>query len=93
MADEMEGAGVKDTTAYKIVRQVMDHVYGADEKISSKEFVDIYRSFLLKGGSWERLMDGDMGCVKMIEDVLEEFIEARKLKKIAFRVAFPGSGK
>jgi len=89
----MEGAGVKDTTAYRIVRQIADHVYGPDEKISGKEFGEIYRSYLLGGGSWERLMDGDMGCVKIIEDVLESFMHGRSLKRIAFRVAFPKSGK
>ena len=89
----MEGAGVKDTTAYKIVRQIADHVHGPDEKISGSEFVGIYRAFVLKGGSWEQLMAGDMGCVKMVEDSIDDFMEARKLRKIAFRVAFPGSGK
>ncbi len=89
----MDGAGVKDTTAYKIVRQIVDHVYGSDEKVSNKEFVDIYRRYVAAGGSWERLMDGDMGCVKIIEDVLGEFMDARRIRKIALRVAFPAGGR
>ena len=83
----MEDPGVKDTAAYKIVRQVMDHIYGADEKTSGKEFVDIYHRFHSDGGSWECLMDGDMNSVKILEDVLEDFVQTRKMKKIAFRIA------
>jgi hypothetical protein len=89
----MEGAGVKDTTAYRIVRQVMDHIYGPDEKTSGKDFVSVYRSFREGGGSWESLMAGDMASVKVLEDVLEDFVQARRLKKIAFRVAFGPPGE
>lgn len=70
--------GIKDTTAYKIVRQIMDHVYGEDEKLSSKDFVAIFKIYLNRGGSWEGLMDGDMRNVKIIEDVLQAFVNYRK---------------
>ncbi len=78
---------VKDTTAYKIVRQIADHVYGPDEKLSGEEFVQIYHEYGRRGGSWERLMDGDMGCVKIIEDSIDTFIQNRRLGRIAARVA------
>ena len=48
--------GIKDTTAYIITRQVMDHVYGDDEKLSSEDFVVIFKIYLGRGGSWEGLM-------------------------------------
>lgn len=83
----MAESGVKNTTAYKIVRQITDHIYGSDTKISSKEFVNIYKMYREAGGSWERLMAGDIGCVKIIEDVLEEFMEDRKISKIASKIA------
>lgn len=84
----MKSSGVKDTTAYKIVRQIVDHVYGSDEKISGEDFVFVHHAYIADGGSWEKLMAGDMGCVKILEDVLERFVKDRRLKKIATKVAF-----
>ncbi len=78
---------VKDTTAYKIVRQITDHVYGPDEKLSPEDFVKIYHDYGSRGGSWEKLMDGDMGCVKIIEDSIDTFVKGRRLGRIAARVA------
>lgn len=83
----MKEPGPKDTTAYKIVRQIADHVYGPDEKLSDDEFMGIFNDYGRRGGSWERLMDGDMGCVKIIEDAIDSFMETRRVASIAFRVA------
>lgn len=83
----MKEPGVKDTTAYKIVRQITDHVYGPDTKISNEEFVKIFHDYASRGGSWERLMDGDMGCVKIIEDSIDAFVSGRRMASIAVRVA------
>jgi len=79
--------GLKDTTAYKIVRQITDHIYGPDEKISSEDFAHLYKSYRNAGGSWEKLMSGDIGCVKIIEEVLDQFMQNRQMEKIASRVA------
>lgn len=80
-------AGVKDTTAYKISRQIMDHVYGEDEEISDQDFVNIYHDFHRRGGSWQALMDGDMKSVKCIEDVLDDLVKSRGLGKIALQIS------
>lgn len=72
--------GIKDTTAYIIVRQVMDHIYGDDEKLSSEDFVAIFKMYLGRGGSWEGIMDGDMRDVKILEDVLQAFVNYRSAK-------------
>ena len=72
--------GIKDTTAYIITRQVMDHVYGDDEKLSSEDFVVIFKIYLGRGGSWEGLMGGDMRDVKTLEDVLQAFVNYRSAK-------------
>lgn len=80
-------AGVKDTTAYKIVRQIMDHIYGEDEDITNGDFVNLYHDFLRRGGSWKALMDGDMKSVKFIEDALESLVKSRELGKIAFKIS------
>ena len=83
----MKEPGVKDTVAYKIVRQITDHVYGPDTKISNEEFVHIFHDYGSRGGSWESLMNGDMGCVKIIEDSIDQFIKNRRVASIAARVA------
>lgn len=85
----MREPGVKDTAAYKIVRQITDHVYGPDTKLSNEEFVKIFYDYGRRGGSWERLMDGDMGCVKIIEDSIDAFMNTRRLASIASRIARP----
>jgi hypothetical protein len=89
----MESAGVKDTTAYKIVRQIADHIYGSDEKLSNSDFISIYHNFVESGGSWEGLINGDMGSVKILEDSLAAFIDERRLHKIATNVASYWSNK
>lgn len=83
----MKEPGVKDTTAYKIVRQITDHVYGPDTKLSNEDFVRIFHDYASRGGSWERLMNGDMGCVKIIEDSIDIFIKNRRVASIATKVA------
>ena len=80
-------AGVKDTTAFLISRQIMDHIYGDDEKLSNQEFVDLYHDFHKRGGSWQALMDGDMKSVKVIEDALASLVKSRGLGIIASRIA------
>ncbi len=84
----MKEPGVKDTVAYKIVRQITDHVYGSDTKLSNEDFVRIFHDYRVRGGSWERLMNGDMGCVKIIEDSIDAFMDNRRLASIASKVAF-----
>jgi hypothetical protein len=82
----VEGAGVKDTAAYKVIRQIVDHVYGSDEKLSDEETVAICHAFHAANGSWVNLMGGDMRSVRVLEDVLEAFMESRKLSRVATRV-------
>jgi hypothetical protein len=83
----MKTPGVKDTAAYRIVRQITDHVYGPDTKLSNEDFVKIFHDYAARGGSWERLMGGDMGCVKIIEDTIDAFLDNRRMASIASRVA------
>ena len=71
---------IKDTTAYTIVRQMMDHIYGDDEKLSSEDFGAIFKMYLGRGGSWEGIMDGSMKDVKTLENVLQAFVNYRSAK-------------
>lgn len=78
---------VKDTTAYRIIRLITDHVWGDDEKLSGSDCIAICRQFYGQGGSWERLMGGDMGDVKTLEDCIEGFVKGRRNSAVAARVA------
>ena len=80
-------AGIKDTTAYAISRQVMDHVYGEDEELSEQDFSYVSRDFKRRGGSWESLMAGDMRSVEALEAALESLVTMRRLMTIATRIA------
>lgn len=83
----MVDAGIENITAYKITRQIMDHIYGSDEEMSERDFVIIHKAFRNLGGSWESLMSGDMTAIKVIEDVLESFVDERQYLHIATRIA------
>lgn len=77
---------VKQTIAWRIVRQITDHVYGSDEKISSEEFLHVYRMFSGAGGSWEGLIRGDMKSVAILEGALDRFLRFRNTMRMASRV-------
>lgn len=81
-------SGVKDTAAYRVTRQITDHTWGPDEQLSNKDFVKIYKSFCASGGSWERLMAGDMSCVAKLEESIDDFIDSRNSSKIASLLNF-----
>lgn len=82
----MSDDSVKQTVAFRIVRQIVDHVYGSDEKVSSEEFLQVYRMFNGAGGSWEGLINGDMKAVSLLEGALDRFIRWRNTMRMASRV-------
>lgn len=78
---------VKQTLAWRIVRQIVDHIYGSDEKVSAEEFMQVYRMFVGAGGSWEGLIDGDMKSVALLEGAIDRFIRLRNTLRMAMRVS------
>jgi hypothetical protein len=82
----MNDISMEDTAAYKIVRQVVNHTWGSDEDISEEELVIISKKFHANGGSWQRLMDGDIKSVNILEEVIDELINNRNLSKIATKI-------
>ena len=86
-------SAVKNTVAFKIVRQIVDHVYGSDEKVSADEFLHVYRIFNGAGGSWEGLIGGDMKSVAVLEGAIDRFIKWRNTFRVACRVAAAFDGQ
>jgi hypothetical protein len=82
----MNDISMEDTAAFKIVRQMINHSWGSDEDISEEELIKISRDFRANGGSWQRLMDGDVASVNILEDVIDDLINNRNLAKIASKI-------
>jgi len=82
----MKDLDVKDTAAYRIIRQVVDHTWGSDEKLDDDEVVSLCRDFKDLGGTWRGIMDGDMGCVKALENAIDAHIRFRMLSRAASKL-------
>ena len=83
----MEPAGIKDTTAYKIIRQVTDHIWGSDEELSDEKVAAICRLYAGRGASWEALMNGSMDSAVQLEHCIEAVVKFTRNGRIASRVA------
>jgi hypothetical protein len=73
--------GVKDTAAYRIIRQITDHTWGSDVDYSDEDVVSLCRGFSRRGGSWESLMSGDMGSIVHLEAAIDDMVGAKKLEE------------
>lgn len=82
----MNSISMEDTAAYKIVRQMVNHTWGSDEDISEEELNLLSRNFHKNGGSWQRLMDGDISAVSILEDAIDDLINNRNLARIARKI-------
>lgn len=83
----MADSGIKDTTAYKIIRQMTDHIYGSDEKYEDSDIVAICRLFGKRQGSWEALMGGSMDDAVRLEDAIGSVIKYRRGEIVAAKIA------
>jgi hypothetical protein len=72
----MKNLGLKDTAAWRIVRQVVDHTWG-DEELEDEAFLKICLLFVKNGGSWQNLMGGDMDSIKALEDSIDSFMKEK----------------
>lgn len=77
----MEDLGVQDTFAYKIIKQMMDHTWGGEEKLSDSDIIFIYHKFKQKGGSWKSLMDGDVRNLQILEGAIKDLLNFRSIKE------------
>lgn len=71
-----EESVVRETSAWRIVRQLIDHTWGGQE-IDEADFARICAGFRSRGGLWESLMGGDMASMKALEDSLDELMKTR----------------
>jgi len=76
----MEPLGPKDTIAYKITDQIVSHIY-PQEKFTEKDFNTLCRGFMNSGGSWQFVIEGDVGSITHLMDCLKAFFKIRNKPK------------
>ena len=74
----MSNKATEHMISYKIVSQILDHVYDAKDDLTDNDFVYIYRAFLRSGGNWQSLIIGDMRCFQILKGILESWVEIKK---------------
>jgi hypothetical protein len=79
--------GIKDTTAWRVIEQILKHVWGPGEEMNDDEAYAVCKMFWRSGGSWKQLVEGDPEHVSILEECINNVISARKLKKIALKIA------
>jgi hypothetical protein len=63
------------TTAFRVVRQLIDHSWGNDTELNSRLLTDICKAFYDAGGSWERLVDGDPECFRILDAAIKNHLD------------------
>lgn len=67
--------GTKDTVAFKICRQILDHIYGNEQEFDGSDFLCVHKTFTSIGGSWEDVVNGDPKSLHLLMDVLAAFVK------------------
>lgn len=80
-------AGITDTAAYRVIRQVIDHVFDPDISVEEEDVIGICDIFRDLEGSWEQLMDGDSTEYQKLENAIESRLNCKALAKVARRLA------
>jgi hypothetical protein len=82
----MDKIGIRDTTAYRIIRQIIDHTWGSDIELEDPEIINICQSFHRLGGSWEQLMNGDISNFTYLEQSIDTLIAPKKLELMSWSI-------
>lgn len=83
----MRSASINDTAAYKIIRQITDHIWGSETKLSDERLIAICQLFRSRGFDWQSLMDGSMSALVGLEKCIESVIKYGRIAVIASVVA------
>lgn len=78
----MSGFSLRNTAAYKVVDQLVSHMYGSAEW-EEKDLVCVYRLFCRRRGSWEGIMRGDSSQFRILETVIGDYLNYRDIMKAA----------
>jgi len=82
-------AGITNTAAYRVIREVMDHVFDPDTELEEDDVIGICDIFRDLNGSWESVMSGDMDEYQKLENAIESRLSlnqmARQLASQSFK--------
>lgn len=79
-------AGIRDTTAWRIIEQLLEHAWGEDD-MSDEQILSASLMFHKAGGSWKQLIEGDRAQIGILEECVGNALKADRLNKVAARVA------
>ena len=82
---------IKDTAAWRVMEQIIEHTYGGGSDMDSEAALSVCESFKKGGGKWKDLMDGDPEHLSRLESCIDKSLGSSKIARIALRVAF-GNG-
>jgi hypothetical protein len=74
-------AGITNTTAYRVIREVVDHVFDPDTEIEDDDVIGICDIFRDLNGSWEMLMGGDMDEYQKLENAIESRLSLNQMAR------------
>jgi len=56
--------------SHRVIRQLIDHMVGEDTVTDEADFLSMRLAFRQKGGSWEKLVNGDTSQNNLLKDVV-----------------------
>lgn len=74
--------GLKDTAAFKVVDQMVSHMWSGIEW-EERDLAAVYRLFVLRNGSWKDIMDGSPAAFQALETAISDYINYRDIMKAA----------
>lgn len=78
----MNTFNIRDTAAYKIVDQMISHAWGG-AKWEDKDLVNLYRLYSNRGGSWEKIINGDPQSFQLLEKSIGDYLNYRDIIDIS----------
>jgi len=78
---------IKNIAAYRVIKEILDNSWNLSKFPSDEEIYSAIGFFSKLGGSWKRLMDGDMDQVGILDIAMEaafkDKISVKSVKKIS----------
>lgn len=78
---------INNIAAYRVIKEILDHSWNLPEFPTDKEIYTAISFFARLGGSWERLMAGDMNHISILEMAMEAAFKDKVDAKLAEKVS------
>lgn len=78
---------IKDIAAYRIIKEILDHSWKLPKFPSDKEIYNAISYFTKLGGSWEKLIRGNMDNISILEMAMEAAFKDKIDEKLVEKVS------